>query len=109
VSAVFDETRFELVQRPSRIEAGHAADLMLHYKGTENDKNLQSQMSLVLKHGNQEKLFQVPIIYNYLSEGARGLFGLTEEQARNLKRGDKVAPAIKPPVSPGAQPPVPKQ
>ncbi len=97
VSIKLDETRFELLKRPSRIEPGKTAELTLRYKGDENDKNLQSHLTLVLKQQDQEKVFQVPILYNYLSDGARGLFGLTEEQARNLKRGDKVRPVVKAP------------
>ncbi len=108
VSAKVDETRFQILKRPDRVPAGQAADVVLEYKGTENDKNLESQITVVLKQGDQEKLFQVPIIYNYLSDGARGLFGLTEEQAQQLKRGDKVRPVFKQPASP-APPQVPPQ
>ncbi len=97
VSVKFDETRFELVERPTKIGAGDKANLALRYKGNENDKNLNSQVTLVLKQENQEKLYQVPILYNYLSDGARALFGLTEEQAKNLKRTDRLRPAVKKP------------
>ncbi|RPI28321.1 MAG: hypothetical protein EHM61_05545 [Acidobacteria bacterium] len=111
VSAKFDKTRFELVKWPDRIEPGEVAEIVVRYKGTENDKNLESQLNLVLKEGDQEaKLFQVPVIYNYLSDGARGLFGLTEEQAQKLKRGDKVTPVLKvPPKSPEAGTPPPAE
>ncbi|HXK59113.1 MAG TPA: hypothetical protein PLP42_04390, partial [Acidobacteriota bacterium] len=71
VSVKFDESRFELASEAHMIQAGEKVPLALRYKGTENDKNLQSSMSLVLKHDGQEKLFQIPIVYNYLSEGAR--------------------------------------
>jgi len=106
VSVKFDESRFELASEAHMIQAGEKVPLALRYKGTENDKNLQSSMSLVLKHDGQEKLFQIPIVYNYLSEGARGLFGLTEEQARDLKRTDKLRPVIRQPVKPVEPPPV---
>jgi len=107
VSVRFDETRFELVDKPSRIEAGKVAELVLKFKGSENDKNLESQITLVLKQQEKEKLYQVPILYNYLSDGARGIFGLTEEQAKNLKRGDKLRPVVKQPETGANQPPVP--
>jgi hypothetical protein len=103
LSVKVDETLFELVARPSLIEAGKAEKLILRYKGNENDKNLQSQMTVVLKHEGQEKLYQIPVIYNYFSDGARALFGLTEEQARLVKRGDKLRPVVKQPT-PGANP-----
>lgn len=105
VSVKFDETRFDLVERPSRIEAGKTVNLVLRYKGSENDKNLESQMTLVLKQEGQEKLYQVPIVYNYFSDGARALFGLTEEQARNVKRGDKLRPVVKQPNAGAGQTP----
>ncbi len=107
VSVKFDETRFDLVQRPSQVEAGRTAALILRYKGKENDKNLESQMTLVLKQDGQEKLYQVPIVYNYFSDGARALFGLTEEQARNVKRGDKLRPVVKAPDAGAKQTPKP--
>ncbi|RPJ54040.1 MAG: hypothetical protein EHM23_29765 [Acidobacteria bacterium] len=106
VSVRFDETRFDLVERPSLVEAGKTADLALRYKGTETDKNLESQVTLVLKQEGQEKLYQVPVRYNYFSDGARALFGLTEEQARNVKRGDKLRPVVKQPET-GKQTPTP--
>jgi len=109
VSAKVDEGRFDIVKRPDHVQPGQSGELVLHYKGTENDKNLESQITVVLKQGDQEKLFQIPIVYNYLSDGARGLLGLTEEQAKELKRGDKVAPVFKQPTPPGAPPQVPGQ
>lgn len=108
LSAKVDESRFRVVEQPTLVQPGQSADLVLEYKGTENDKNLESQITVVVKNGDQEKLFQVPIIYNYLSDGARGLLGLTEEQARNLKRGDKVAPVLKQPT-PADVPKLPNQ
>ncbi len=105
VSVKFDETRFDLVKWPSQIAAGKKAELALRYKGNENDKNLESQMTLVLKQDGQEKLYQVPIVYNYFSDGARALFGLTEEQARGLKRGDKLRPVVKEPNAGARQTP----
>jgi len=106
VSVRFDETRFDLVERPSMVDAGKTADLALRYKGTETDKNLESQVTLVLKQEGQEKLYQVPVRYNYFSDGARALFGLTEEQARNVKRGDKLRPVVQQPDT-GKQTPTP--
>ncbi len=106
-SVKFDEARFELVERPSRIEAGKTADLALRYKGTETDKNLESQVTLLLKQEDQEKLYQIPILYNYFSDGARALFGLTEEQARGLKREDKLRPVVKEPDTGAKQTPTP--
>lgn len=104
VSAKFDETRFDLVELPSRIEAGKKADMVIRYKGEEIVKNLESQMTLLLKHDGQEKLYQVPIIYNYFSDGARALFGLTEEEADKVRRGDKLQPVVKQPDDASGQP-----
>ena len=95
VSLEYDPARFEVVEKPSRVKAGETAKIVIKYRGDEVEKDLRSEVRLVLEQGGEEKVFPIPVLYNYLSPGARGLFGLTEEKARKLKRGDKVTPVIK--------------
>jgi hypothetical protein len=94
VSVKYDEARFELVEAPRRVEPGQKASFKIRYKAVENEKNLRSQVTFVLKQGNQEKLYQIPVFYNYLTRADRGLFGLTEEQADALKHGERLTPVI---------------
>lgn len=90
----YDHEKFELVEKPTEVKPGETAKITLRYSGDEIGKDLQSEVKLLLGQGGEEKAFAIPVVYNYLSSGARGLFGLTEEQARKLKRGDKLTPAI---------------
>jgi hypothetical protein len=94
LSLKYDEARFELIDAPRVVEPGQRAALKIRYRAIENEKNLRSQITFVLKHGDQEKLYQIPVFYNYLTKADRGLFGLTEEQAQALKHGDKLTPVI---------------
>ena len=100
----YDAQRFEITQRPDKVEAGRIGRLVVRYKGTEEAKDLTSQISLRLRHGGKEEVFQVPVVYNYISEAARGLFGLTREQAQALRRGEKLTPVLQAPkTQPGGQ------
>ncbi|MBI4446816.1 MAG: hypothetical protein HY645_13025 [Acidobacteria bacterium] len=95
-----DASKFEILESPKEIAPGESARIIIHYKGEEISKDLKSEMTLVLKQKGERKRMSVPIVYNYLSPGARGLFGLTEEQVQKLKRGDKLTPVLKPTVPP---------
>lgn len=90
----FDQEKFDLVERPEKVTPGKIGRITLEYKGDEIAKDLKSQVALTLKQGAEEHVFAIPVIYNYLSPGARGLFGLTEEKARKLKRGETPTPVL---------------
>ena len=96
----YDKDNFELVDEPGEIPSGAIARITILYKGLENRKNLKSQLSLVLKQSSEERLFSIPVIYNYITPGTRGLLGLTSEEAEQLKRGDRLSPKITLPSEP---------
>jgi hypothetical protein len=93
----YDEERFETKNLPDSVEPDSTASLRIRYKGEETAKNLKSEMVLVVKCSDLERSFHIPIAYNHLSASARSLLGLTPEQAEELRRGDKVRPALKVP------------
>jgi len=97
----FDEEKFELTDRLTVIEPGQSLHMTLDYKGKETAKNLESRLTLVFKHDDKERIFQVPIIYNYLSAETREFFGLDEKAAQKLRRGDRLIPAKRPNATPG--------
>lgn len=95
-----DRERFSVVEAPETIPAGQRRKLVLEYTGDEVPKNLPSTVKLMLQSsGGSERAVEVPMIYNYFSEGARALFGLTREQAEQVRRGDKPVPAVSIPAT----------
>lgn len=104
----YDRTRFELLETGESVAAGQDLRLMFRYIGNETEKPLKSQVRIIVKHGegdeSKEELLEVPILYNYVSPGAKALLGLTKEKLDRLKRGEPVKPVIPSPASP---PPIP--
>ena len=70
--------------------------LVFRYIGNESKKSLKSEFRLLLKRGDEsrEKLFTIPILYNYVSRGSKALLGLTGKKLQQLKRGDTVKPVL---------------
>ena len=99
LSLDYDHAKFELMEKPTEVKAGEMVKIILRCSSDEIEKDLRSEIKLVLEQGGEEKIFSIPVLYNYLSRGARGLFGLSEEQAGKLKRGEKLTPVIQPPPS----------
>ena len=106
----YDRTRFQLLETGESVASGQELRLVFRYIGNETEKPLKSEFRLILKRGDgdeaEEKLFTLPILYNYVSPGARGLLGLTKEKLDQLKRGEPVKPvlprpAVPPPDLPG--------
>ena len=102
----YDKTRFELLESGGSVAPGQDLRLAFRYIGKENEKSLRSEVRLILKREDEskERLVAVPILYNYVSRGARGLLGLTGEKLKNLKRGETIKPVVPSSASP---PPVP--
>ena len=102
----YDKTRFELLDSGGSVAPGQDLRLLFRYIGKEDEKYLRSEVRLLLKRENEsrERLVAVPILYNYVSPGARNLMGLSGERLKNLKRGEAVKPVISIPASP---PPLP--
>ena len=102
----YDKTRFELLESGDSVAAGQDLRLVFRYIGNESKKPLKSEFRLLLKRGDEskEKLFSIPILYNYVSRGSKALLGLTGKKLDQLKRGDTVKPVVSSPVSP---PPLP--
>ena len=95
----YDVQRFEITKWPQKVDAGKIGRVVVRYKGTEEAKDLTSQISVRVRHGGKEEVFDIPVVYNYISEGARALFGLTPERARALRRGEKLTPVLRAPES----------
>lgn len=91
----FDQESFELAEAPERVAPGRYGRFSLRYKGDEIGKDRPSRMTILVRVGERERAFEVPVIYNYLSPAARALFGLTPEQAEKLERDDKLTPVLK--------------
>lgn len=104
----YDKTRFELLESAGSVAAGQDLRLAFRYIGNESKKPLRSEIRLLLKRSGdddaREKLFTVPVLYNYVSRGARGLLGLTGKKLDQLQRGETVTPVLDSPASP---PPLP--
>ncbi len=90
----FDSTLFRLKTSPTRVEPSAFGAFVLQYIGSEISKDLRSQLRIVTRVQGRERVFEVPIVYNYLSPAARALFGLSPEAAEKLKRGEKLTPAL---------------
>ena len=91
-SLLYDGDRFELLESVESIAAGGVGKITFRYVGSETGKGLSATVGLRLRSGSEETLFSVPVTYNYISDGALGLLGLTRKQAEKLKRGDQVVP-----------------
>jgi hypothetical protein len=89
LSVGVDEKRFEIVSRPDKVAAGQIGGVKIKYKETENEKNRKSQMTLRLRQEGAEKLYEIPILYNYISEADLNVFGLTRERAEAIKHEEK--------------------
>lgn len=89
-----DPERFEIVQKPETVEAGKTEPLVFRYIGQEQDKELSSRGEIVVEQGGKTTVFVFEILYNHLSAATRNFFGLTEEKARRLRRGDRLTPAV---------------
>lgn len=102
----YDKTRFELLESAGSVAAGQDLRLSFRYIGKESKKGLRNEIRLILKREDESKarLVTVPILYNYVSPGAKGLLGLTGRKLDQLKRGETVKPVVASPVSP---PPLP--
>ena len=104
----YDKTRFELLESADSVVAGQDLRLLFRYIGNESEKPLKSEFRLILKRGDddeaKEELFAVPVLYNYVSPGARALLGLNREKLKRLKRGETVKSVLPTPESP---PPLP--
>ncbi len=107
----WDETRFEVVEAPQEIPPGEQRRLLLRYRGDEVPKNLRSRLTVTLADPRAgETRLEIPVVYNYFSDGARGLFGLTKEEADRVRRGDKLIPVLSAqPVQGAKQPARPEQ
>ena len=104
----YDKTRFELLESADSVAPGQDLLLSFRYIGKESRKGLRNELRLILKRGgdgeSKGKLFTIPVLYNYVSPGAKSLLGLGGRKLDQLKRGETVKPVLSSPVSP---PPLP--
>ena len=104
VGLEFDREKFELVEPlPPMVDARSAARVRLEYLGDEEEKDLTSELVLRLRQGGEEKIFELTLLYNHVDSATRSFFGLSDEDVRNLKRGDKLTPRVK--LPPGVKAP----
>ena len=102
ISVDYDAELFKLTAAPEILESGEQAELKIGYLGEEIKKNLPSKLVLNLEYQGQPESIEIEVVYNFFSDGSRGLFGLTKEEADKLPRGVVPRPAIK---LPGQQKP----
>ena len=90
----YDKTRFELLESAGSVGAGQDLRLAFRYVGNESKKSLRSEIRLLLKRSGdadaKETLVTIPVLYNYVSPGAKGLLGLTGKKLEQLQRGETV-------------------
>ena len=107
----YDKTRFELLESGDSVAAGQDLRLVFRYIGNESKKSLTSEFRVILKRGggdeSKEELFTVPVLYNYVSPGARALLGLNQKKLDQLRRGETVKPVLPSPASPPPLPSLP--
>lgn len=103
-----DQKKFQRLDSISEVPPQGQALIEIKYTGSELAKDLKSSVEVVLRQGEKEESYTIPILYNYLSPATRALFGLTPEQAEKLKHGDRLVPAIKPPPVSSSQRKAPK-
>ncbi len=94
VDIEFDEERFELIRKTETIDPGGDGRLTLRFKGKEEDKDLTSWLRFRLLTGEVEEAVEIPILYNHVDRTTRAFFGLSDNDIRNLKRGDPLRPRI---------------
>ncbi len=100
----YDRERFRIAESPEIVPAGESRKLVLEYTGDEIPKNLKSRIQVKLQDDQGlEQTLDIGVVYNYFSDGARGLFGLTREEADKVRREDKLKPAISNPAISKAQ------
>lgn len=88
-----DEALFRAEEVPDTIEPNTKSQITLRYIGEAKERNLTSRAILVLKHADQEKQFEIPIVYNYFDKVAAWVL---EQQGTRSGQG-KQPQAAKPP------------
>lgn len=106
VGVTVDSSRFEIEELPESISSGTETTIYLRYTGSEDEKDLQSRATVVLEDKDgQRREYPIQILYNHISETTKAFFGLTDEQARQLKKGEKLTPRLRTPPNAGKAPP----
>lgn len=92
----FDSSLFKVQAPDDRtwVQPGERRSIAVHYVGGDERKEGESSLRVFVSDGQTERPFSIPVLYNHLSAGARALLGLTSEEARKLRRGDKLLPAV---------------
>ena len=69
----YDKTRFELLESGASVAPGQDLRLLFRYIGKETKKSLRSEVRLFLKPEDEPRarLVPVPILYNFVSRGAK--------------------------------------
>lgn len=99
----FDADRFELTRQVETVEPGQEGRLTLRYLGDEEEKDLTSTLRFQLHYGEEAVPVEIPVVYNHVNRTTRNFFGLSDEDVRNLKRGDPLRPGIQ--LDPSGIPP----
>lgn len=96
IELLFSVEGFELEQMPVFVPPRSSRLIRFRYLGRSSPKNRECSTYLKVSHGGDEKEFAIPTVVNFVSPGARGLLGLTEEGLKQLKAGDNPLPEISP-------------
>jgi hypothetical protein len=80
-----DVSRFRVREAFEVLAPGETGVVTLEYTGNESNKNLVDSATLLMASSDRKSSFKIPIDYNYVSTGTRGLFGLTGSDVRELK------------------------
>ncbi len=67
VAIELDAERFKVLQAPDEVAAGTRERILLEFVGEETDHNLTAQGRLHIRVAGVDKLFDVPIVYNFHS------------------------------------------
>ncbi len=81
----FDDSLFRVEDAPESIPPETKSRIRLRYIGGDEEKNLESSATLVLKHAGKIKEFEIPIVYNYFDKIAAWVL----EQQRAKSSGGK--------------------
>lgn len=89
-----DEEKFRLVDFVSELKAGEEGKIVIEYRGTTLEKDLESDVTLHFCINGEESSYEVPVIYNYISPSLKAFFDLHPEEVQQLKPGAVLAPSI---------------
>ena len=93
----FDQTRFQPGRIIDDVAPRSTARISLQYVGSDEGVNLEDEVTLHLKEGDQDRDFVIPVIYNYSDPVTRWVSSRTRQQLEKTEKGKPEPPQEKPP------------